>query len=214
MEGSRPRILNLLQRHQHATVDQLSRHMDLASATVRRHLDILQRDQLVAYQQVKKKTGRPEYLYYLTEAGQESLPKGYDRILGHLLKEMSSLSQAEVGNRNGEDLLQLLFRRMAQQTAASKHMELQEPLTQRVASAVSILEEEQFQPEVEEVDGSFRILLRNCPFRRVALENQHVCEYDRAILSTILRTDVVREQCIRKGHDTCCYLASAVDKSA
>ena len=54
MEGTRLGILTLLQR-QSATVDQLRTELGLAAATVRRHLDILQRDRLVTFQAVRRK---------------------------------------------------------------------------------------------------------------------------------------------------------------
>ena len=70
MEGTRLGILTLLQ-HQTATVDQLSTKLGLASPTVRRHLDILQRDRFVTFQAVRRKQGRPEHAYSLTEEGHE-----------------------------------------------------------------------------------------------------------------------------------------------
>ena len=213
MEGSRSHILNLLQRQNRATVDHLSRYMDLASATVRRHLDILQRDHLVDFQQVKKKTGRPEYAYYLTEAGQESLPKDYDRLLGRLLQELSRLSQAEIGNRSGGDLLQLLFQRVAQRTAAAVERNPEDSFSERVAKAVAVLQQEKFQPEVEQMSGSVRIHFHNCPFRSVALDNGSVCAYDAILLSAILGTSVVLEHCFREEDGCCCYLASPVVQS-
>ena len=210
MEGSRLRILNLLQWHNQATVDGLSKHTGLASATVRRHLDILQRNHLVDFRQVKKKTGRPEYSYFLTEVGQESLPKGYDRLLGSLLQELSDLPRDEIGNSSGDELLQLLFQRIAQRTVDSAKDGVGESFTERLAKAVSILQEEQFSPEVEETDSSVYIYLRNCPFRSVALENDSVCGYDQHVLSSVLGTEVVRERCIRENNGSCCYVASKV----
>lgn len=206
MEGSRLRILNILQRHNRATVDQLAHHMGLASATVRRHLDILQRDRLVTFQQVKKKTGRPENSYYLTEEGQESLPKDYDRFLGRLLEELPTLTRDEVGNRSGEELLLLLFRRMAQRVAADAEQSQKESFSERVARVVTILEHEKFQPEVEQVDGSFNIHIHNCPLRSIALENRSVCTYDTILLSSLLGPNAVLEHCIMEEDGGCCHL--------
>ena len=213
MDGPRLRILNLLQRNNRATVDQLSREMDLASATIRRHLDILQRDHLVTFQQVKKRTGRPQYSYHLTEAGQESLPKDYDRLLGGLIQELSNLSQAEVGSGNGEGVLQLLFERMAQRTVAGTEVDSQTPLSQRVSSVVDLLQQQKFEPEIEETNGTIRILLHNCPFRSVAMENGGVCNYDSLLISSMLGRDVVQEDCIRHNDAFCCYVASTAPES-
>ena len=103
MEDVRWQILQLLQSGTAETVEQLLRALGLAPATVRRHLDILQRDGLVTYRLVRKKAGRPEYSYYLTEAGQESLPKDYHRLLGLLVQEMDSVAPPDgTGRRSAE----------------------------------------------------------------------------------------------------------------
>ena len=72
MEGPRLRILQLLQKNTNDTVGGLAQAIGLAVATIRRHLDILRRDPLVAFEEVRKKTGRPEYSFFLTEDGQEA----------------------------------------------------------------------------------------------------------------------------------------------
>ncbi|MSQ22351.1 MAG: winged helix-turn-helix transcriptional regulator [Dehalococcoidia bacterium] len=206
VDGPRLQILNLLQWHDRASVDQLSKAVGLASATVRRHLDILQRDHLIAFDQVKKKTGRPEYTYYLTDVGQESMPKDYGRLVGRLLQELSSLSPADVADHCGAELLKLLFQRMAFQTAARNQIAVDAPFPQRLAKAVAVLQQERFEPEVQEADGLVRILLHNCPFRSAALENGSVCTYDSLVLSTILGTGVSQEKCIHKNDSSCCYV--------
>ena len=119
MEGTRLRILQLLQKKQHDTVDGLASTIGLAPATIRRHLDILQRDRLVAFREVRKKTGRPEYSFYLTEDGHEALPKDYDQLLGMIVQEMSSLTREDTSARNGQQILELVFQRLSSAVARS-----------------------------------------------------------------------------------------------
>ena len=59
METTRQTILSILRRRRRATVDELTKELGLAPATVRRHLDILARDSHVEVSQVRRKTGRP-----------------------------------------------------------------------------------------------------------------------------------------------------------
>ncbi len=209
MEGSRDRILGLLQRNNRATVEQMSRYMELASATVRRHLDILQRDRLVTYEQVKKRTGRPEYTYYLTEEGQEHMPKGYGRLLGSLLDEISGLCVADIEGQDGTELLELVFQRVAQKSVGDiVEWQSRSSLAERLERLMAFMEAEQFQPEARVANGQVRIALHNCPFRSVAMIEPRVCEYDHAVLTAILGTEVSRVECIRDGSAGCCYVAS------
>ena len=104
MEGTRVRILMTIQRNGQATVEGLAHSLELAPATIRRHMDILQRDHLIAYREVKKPTGRPEYSFSLTEAGHDVLPKDYQRLLSALFKEMASLCDSVIPAKAGIQL--------------------------------------------------------------------------------------------------------------
>ena len=109
MEGTRFRILQLLQSKGNQTVEALATSIGLAPATIRRHLDILQRDRFVEFCEVRKKTGRPEYSFFLTEEGQETLPKDYDRLLALTVEGLARLSTEEINGRDGGQVLELVF---------------------------------------------------------------------------------------------------------
>lgn len=208
IEGPRLRILVLLQRYSHATVEELARHLGVTSATVRRHLDILQRDGLVSFQVVRRHTGRPEHAYSLTEAGQEALPKDYAGLSRILLQELATLGAEPLPSLNGNDLLQTLFLRAAQQIV-QKHRELfvGRSLPERVAALHTILEAENFCPELEYGADSVRFHLLNCPFRQVAMQHEAVCFLDRHLIATVLGVPVSQEACINRGGHGCCYSA-------
>ncbi len=213
MEGPRLRILQLLQRNGADTVDGLAKAIGLAPATIRRHLDILQRDRLVAFEQVRKKTVRPEYSFYLTDQGQEALPKSYDKLLGMFVKELSVLDAGEIDGRDGYEVLELVCRRLSAAVSRTYSSGLagQDPGS-RLATLVGHLEAEDFSPEAEVEGGSLRIKLHNCPFRSVALENKAVCAFDFGLVSSFLDLDVQREECIHDGDHGCTYRA-ALDTS-
>lgn len=203
--GTRLKILNLLQEKGQASVGQLSKDLDLASATVRRHMDVLLRDRLVEYHQVRKSLGRPEYAYTLTEEGQETLPKHYPRLLSDILAELSQLTQEEVAGHNGKELSDLLFSRLAQKATVPVAGEGRQD---RLTALVEVLNEGDFLPEVETLDSAVRIHLHNCPFRSVAQYQESVCLFDQNLISNMLRAPVERERCIRNGDRSCCYIAS------
>ena len=208
MEGTRLRILQLLQKHGNDTVDGLARSIGLAPATIRRHLDILQRDRLVAFEQVRKRTGRPEYSFYLTESGQEALPKGYDTLLRMVVQELSSLTEEDGRSKSGQQILELMFLRMS--TRITQQYEVEPGVgdfDSRLATLTQILEQENFYPEAEVKEGTLRIRLLNCPFRSVALENRGVCTFDQSLISSMLGVDALREECIHDDDNGCVYSA-------
>ena len=89
MEGSLLRIPHILRNDRNSSVTGLARAIGLASATVRRRLDILLRDGLVALTTVRNvhtRAGCAESSYHLTEEGRETLPKGNKRLLGLIIE--------------------------------------------------------------------------------------------------------------------------------
>ncbi len=209
MEGTRLRILQLLQKNGNDTVDGLAKAIGLAPATIRRHLDILQRDRFVAFQEVRKKTGRPEYSFFLTEEGQEALPKDYDQLLSLVIEELGRLTADDTRGRDGGQLLNLVFERLSGRVWSKYERQVNgKDLRARLDTLLRLLAQEDFFPEAEVVDDRLRIRLLNCPFRVVALQNKAVCAFDSNLISAMLDVDVIRESCIHDGDSGCIYTAS------
>src|SRR3972149_3958507 len=118
VDGTREEILAILRRRERMGVEDLARELGLAGATVRRHLDVLQRDSYIAVTQVRGHTGRPRHLFALTEAGGDLFPHHYVRLTQRLLGEIVALDAAETAGRSGGEIAALVFERMAERLAA------------------------------------------------------------------------------------------------
>ena len=190
MESTRQTILNILRRRQ-ATVDDLTKELGLAPATIRRHLDILIRDSYVDVAQVRRKTGRPHYLYSMSEAGEDLFPKHYVRITNRLLEEIVALTPEETAGRGGGQLAELVFDKMAQRLGhrIAPHVR-GATLADRVRSATAALAEEGIVFDVENVDEGYLLVGHGCPCPRVANGNGHVCAHDQRLLALLLGADV------------------------
>jgi predicted ArsR family transcriptional regulator len=195
-----------LQKYRSDTVEGLAKNIGLAQATIRRHLDILQRDRLVAFREVRKRTGRPEYSFYLTDAGQEALPKDYGHFLGMIVQELSLLTTGDMAARNGRQVLDLVFQRLSAEVTSEYEDELAgKDLPQRLSTLMGHLGEHNFSPEADMDGGTLRISLLNCPFRSVALQSKAVCSFDLNLISSMLDLDAHRAECIHDGDGGCIY---------
>ncbi len=187
MEGVRLGILNLLQR-QPATIEELNTELGLASATVLRHLDILQRrDRLVAYQAVRRKQGRPEHAFSLTEEGHELMPKRYHLLLQRVLQ---SLDDPDADNFvSGASAARAILAQIAHIMVDEYRSHLRERPDDEPTRLLSlVLEAEQFAPEIETREDGVRITLGNCPSLSVVKENSAVCALGHHLISEILGT--------------------------
>jgi predicted ArsR family transcriptional regulator len=118
MSVSRDNILTIIRQNNGVNVDELAKQMQLAPATVRRHLDILERDGLVDHSEVRKPTGRPHYSFHLTEKGHDSFTKDYSRLLNELVSEIKNIPAAEITRQSGDEVLRSSLSRIGERRAA------------------------------------------------------------------------------------------------
>jgi predicted ArsR family transcriptional regulator len=205
METTRQQILGILRRRRLATVDELTKELGLAPATVRRHLDILSRDGHVDVGQVRRKTGRPHYVFSLSEAGEDLFPKHYVRITNRLIEEIVSLRPEETAARAGPELAGLVFEKMAQRLAQKVAPRIHgHTLAERVRATTEVLAEEGIVFDVEASDGGYLLVGHGCPCPRVAPGNGQVCAHDQKLLSMLLAADVTYVEPSSLGQEGYC----------
>ena len=190
------------------TVDRIAREIGLSSTTIRRHLDILQRDQLVSFDQNREGPGRPGFVYSLTDYGHEAGYRDYKSLLIGLLTEISGLSPTDLANKNGRELLSFLIARIADEVSWPYLQPSRSTTDARVAKLERALSDRGFAPEITREGDQLEIRLCNCPLRSAALCQEAVCLFDRTLIGAILQVDPVRESSIHDGHTTCLYVAA------
>ncbi len=204
METTRQTILGILRRRQ-ATVDELTKELGLAPATVRRHLDILSRDGHVDVKQVRRQTGRPHYLFSLSDAGEDLFPKHYVQITNRLIEEIIALEPDETSGRSGDALADLVFEKMAQRLAERIGPRVQgATIRDRVEAVVDAVLDEGIEFELKEADGGFVLLGHGCPCPRVSERHDQVCAHHGRLLSLLLSAEVTRVPPITMGEEGCC----------
>ncbi|MFA7248228.1 MAG: winged helix-turn-helix transcriptional regulator [Dehalococcoidia bacterium] len=187
IDGTREEILAILRRRERVGVEDLARELGLAGATVRRHLDVLQRDNYVAVTQVRGQTGRPRHLFSLTEAGADLFPHHYVRLTQRLLGEIVGLDARETAGRSGGEIASLVFEKMADRLAAEYAPHVTgATLEARVRSAVNLVADEGLDFEVAPREGGVHLLGRGCPCTRLTGSAAGTCDHDRRMLEQIL----------------------------
>lgn len=191
VENTRQSILEILRRRRRVTVEELTRELGLAPATVRRHLDILMRDACVDVQQVRRQTGRPHYVFSLSEVGEDLFPKHYVRLTIRLIDEIAALAPEEIGGRGGVELVDLIFDKMAERLAQIYAPRVTgSSLEERVGQMIDALAEEDIVLDARRTDEGFLLLGYGCPCRRVRDTYDHICSHHRRLLSRLLDADV------------------------
>lgn len=197
VEGTREEILGILRRRSGVTVEQLATELGLAGATVRRHLDVLLRDDYVSVTQERGGAGRPRYRFSLTELGADLFPHHYVRLTRRLLDEIVALDAEETSGRDGEQIAAVVFEKMADRLAAEYAPRVTGgTLEERVRSAVELIAEEGLDFDLEAGEDGVRLLGRGCPCSRirglsVGDGNGLACDHDRRMLERVTGATVV-----------------------
>ncbi|MEX2228404.1 MAG: helix-turn-helix domain-containing protein [Dehalococcoidia bacterium] len=193
LEGTRQTVLNILRRRGGGvSVEELATELGLTGATVRRHLDVLLRDDVVSVSQARGRTGRPRYVFALTEAGEELFPHHYVRLTHRVLEEIVALDAHETAGRGGDEIADLVFGKMADRLAREyAPLVSGETLEQRARSAAALLSQDGLDFHVVVANADIRLLGRGCPCARIGVQAgppvaARACEHDRRLLERVL----------------------------
>jgi predicted ArsR family transcriptional regulator len=207
VQSTKSQILALLKRSGGCTVDELASALELARMTVRQHLATLERDNLVTAHEERRPTGRPHFVYLLTDEGEETFPKRYDRLADMLIDEVGFLDSSEIEGLSPADKKALLFRKLARRIASQHAHRLEgKSLEEQVPIVIDILQMESEFAEWHKLPEGFEIVRYNCPYRRVAESQDEVCVWHLELLSQLLDGRVRAAEFQTHGGDCCRFI--------
>ena len=207
MQTTKDQILAHIKRSGGSTVEELATALGLARMTVRQHLATLERDGLVTSREVRRATGRPHYLFSLSDKGQELFPKRYDRLAELLLQTVAELESEEIANLSPAEKKRLILQKAALRLTEQHAPKMAgKPLAKRVAAVVDILQEEGGFAEWQSTERGFEIADYNCVYRKVVESHREVCDWHLTLLSRLLGQDVRCQQFMSRGADSCRFV--------
>ena len=203
LHDTRQRIIEYLKEKGQATVDELAEFVHLTPMAVRYHLNVLQRDNLIAASTVRQSVGRgrPQQVYCLTGAADDLFPVDYYSLTDYLLEELS----VRLGREGIGELFGKIADRLAREVPPLKENQTVEA---RLDELKCFLADKGFVVDWEALEDGYRIHAYSCPYRQVAKEHEQVCLLDERVISTMLNTSPTRIACLNKGDSHCTYEVS------
>lgn len=195
------RILEILKKTGGGTsVKSLCEELELSSMAVRRQLALLQGRDLIFATKSKKKTGRPEYRYFLTDNGHEAFRREYAEAAIELLVQLRT--------DDGRDRINQLFKgrkdawvERARGRISGKTLEV------RVHEVTRLLTEEGYMATWEKLGpDSYLIREMNCPVAKIARKFPQTCVYEEDFLAELLGAKVTRKHHILQKDHFCSYV--------
>lgn len=198
-QSTRDIILQAIKVSQQASVDDLAKAADVSPVTVRHHLNGLMADGLLVTKSIRRKVGRPYYVYSLSERGQELFPKRYVRLSSRLLDELKLRFPLETIS----ELFGSVGRRMVEE-----HRQQLEKFSfeERLDFLIEVLAQEGFIADWEQENEKYRLTEYSCPYISVGQKHSEVCAFDKELIVNVLQTEVEQHSCMLQG-DSCCQFS-------
>jgi len=197
-QASRRHILEHLGTHGTATIEALAAATGLAPVTVRHHLGILRKRELVTTSSVPAGRGRPRHVYRLSALGAQCLmPSGFEDLASQLLDALKEGDRAPA---------ERFFRRMAERVA-TRHPEAVTPQSAdgRLDTLALLLTEEGFVVRWERDGDDVVVHEAACPYQQLGETHREVCCMDHHLIALVTGRPVVREAWRLDGADGCAY---------
>lgn len=204
-KSTRDVILHAIKAGPEATVNSLAEAADVSPVTVRHHLNALQAEGLLETRPVRRKVGRPYYVYTLTEAGHELFPQKYVRLSSRLLHELKERFPSEVV---AEIFAGVVRGIVDEHRGALEGLSFEERLTY----LVDLLGEEGFLARWEATEEGYRLTEYSCPYLSVGATHSEVCTFDTGLITAVLETDITRHSCMLAGADCCEFTFNTGEK--
>ncbi|PEA52583.1 ArsR family transcriptional regulator [Bacillus pseudomycoides] len=185
--STKEEILQLLKVRGEQTVATLAEALQITEMAVRRHLNNLEKDELIEVNLVRQHVGRPMYVYCLSTKGEDLFPKQYKQFAVEMLEDLQHIGDA----RLVEKILRARTNRMEQQLA--KRVNRKETTLERLTEIAMMQEKNGYMVRVEQEDEqSFILQKQNCPLMEVAEKFPQICHDEKSMYNKLLPTADVK----------------------
>lgn len=205
--STREYILQLLKTKGELSTKDLTEELGITVMAVRRHIQSLERDNLITSKTIRQSMGRPTAVYSLTKHAEGFFPRKYHALTLELLDELTE----SFGDSSIEQLFEGRKNKMVKKYDTS--MQGKE-LADRVSTLATIQNENGYMVEWEQInDEEFLLKEHNCPIEQVASKYQHACQCELQLFKSLLGDAAVeRTECLAKGGQRCTYSIKKLKK--
>ncbi|MFY0544773.1 helix-turn-helix transcriptional regulator [Brevibacillus sp. H7] len=197
--STRDQILHMLKVKGSLSVSDMAVELGITEMAVRRHLNTLERDNLIQSTLVRQAMGRPTNVYSLSQEADELFPRNYSHLTLDFLRDLKEM--------DGLGKVEMLFRRRENRLEEAYRGQVQGDLEHRVAKLAELQNEKGYMVEWEKDQESGQYYLKeyNCPISQVAREFNQACSCELSLFRRVLKADVEQTSCMAKGGDKCIF---------
>ena len=197
---TRERVVSRILEQGPTTAAALAEQLGLTPAAVRRHLDQLQADGVVAVREPRvaerRGRGRPAKVFVITDAGRDRFDHDYDALAVDALEFLAAEA--------GPDAVKAFARhRLSGLRTRLLPLVEQADVDDRAAVVAQALSDEGFAASTASTPAGAQICQHHCPVAHVAEQFPQLCEAEAELFAELLGTHVQRLATIAHGDGVC-----------
>ena len=213
-DRTRDRVARVILESGPTTAGVLAERLGLTPAAVRRHLDALLAEGLIAEREHRpsglRGRGRPAKLFAVTDAGRDSFDQAYDDLAASALRFLAA-------NGGREAVAAFARQRVAELEGRYRPLVEAVPVAARTEALAAALSGDGYAASVEpaaRATTGAQLCQHHCPVAHVAGEFPELCEAETEVFARLLGTHVQRLATIAHGDGICTtYVPTSTDRT-
>ncbi|MDV5171266.1 helix-turn-helix transcriptional regulator [Photobacterium rosenbergii] len=195
------KILYRMKREGPVTAKILAEEFQLTTMGVRQHLQGLEEDGLVDFEDIKAKVGRPTRHWHLTQKGHRRFADRHGDLIIQMLDSVEELF--------GQEGLGKVVDRREDQTFEQYQAQLAgvENIAEKLQILTTLREREGYMAELHQDGEDFVLIENHCPICHAAQRCPSLCQSELAVFQRLLGNEyqVNRQEHIIAGERRCAY---------
>lgn len=195
------KILYRMKRECPVTAKILAEDFQLTTMGVRQHLQGLEEEGLVDFEDIKAKVGRPTRHWHLTQKGHRRFADRHGDLIIQMLDSVEELF--------GQDGLSKVVDRREDQTFEQYQAQLSgvENIAEKLQILTTLREREGYMAELHQDGEDFVLIENHCPICHAAQRCPSLCQSELAVFQRLLGNEyqVNRHEHIIAGERRCAY---------
>ncbi|MCK5831124.1 MAG: HTH domain-containing protein [Methylococcales bacterium] len=178
------------------SIDEIAGQQEISRNAVKQHMVVLEKEQLIKAAHLNSTKGRPAQCYVLTDLGINHFSKQYSWFCNLLLTELKE----EIGADDFAGFMQRVGYKVAESLSPQF---VGKSAEQKAETLASIMHNLGYQVSIAQTGDRATITAVNCVFHDLAQEHTELCEFDRALIHTLLDNPVEQTECMAKQGGAC-----------
>lgn len=195
------RILESIKRNGAVTAKQLSEEFGMTSMGARQHLQALEEDGLLQFEDIKAKVGRPNRHWSLTQKGHDQFSDRHRDLTIQVIDAVEHLF--------GQEGLEKVALERENSVYQSYRTAMQDCLTlpSKLQKLVELRSAEGYMAELQETASGFLFIENHCPICKAATRCRSLCQSELNVFQRLIGDDslVSRTEHIVEGERRCVY---------